>query len=259
MSRALILMYHIIDEPLSREEARYCCRPEAFARQMEYILHHYRPISLPRLLRGLENPAEIPYKAITITFDDGFLGVWTHAFPILQRLGIPATLFMVSHRIGGDNDWMHTRGFPRRPLMDLEQIREMDRAGVVVGSHSCTHPRLPELNEERLREETSASKKRLEDLLGKPVEHFAYPYGLEDPRVRDAVRSAGYGSACSIRSGFNRPDVDPFLLRRIDVYGQDSLWRFRQKLRFGTNDVSPWFPLTYYASRVAARLTPRKG
>ena len=91
------------------------------------------------------------------------------------------------------------------------------------------------------------------------MEHFAYPYGLENARVRDAVRTAGYSSACSIRSGFNRPDVDPFLLRRIDIYGQDSLWRFRQKLRFGTNDISPWFPFTYYASRVAARLTPRKG
>ena len=75
-------------------------------------------------------------------------------------------------------------------------------------------------------------------MLGLPCRHFAYPYGLFDEDARLAVEEAGYRSACSVRSGFNGPGVDRFLLRRIEVFGTDTLWRFRQKLRFGANEVS---------------------
>jgi len=68
-------------------------------------------------------------------------------------------------------------------------------------------------------------------VLGRPVEFFAYPYGLFDANVREMVANAGYGAACSTRSGFNRPGEDVFLLRRIDVFGTDRLWQFRQKLQ----------------------------
>ena len=90
--------------------------------------------------------------------------------------------------------------------------------------------------------------------LGKEVRHFAYPYGLFNDAVRDAVIAAGYRAACSTRSGFNRPGEDPYLLRRIDVFGTDRLWQFRQKLRFGSNESSRLYALRYYASRLRSRM-----
>ncbi len=60
--------------------------------------------------------------------------------------------------------------------------------------------------------------------------------------VRELVAGAGYRAACSTRSGFNRAGEDPFLLRRIDVFGTDQLWQFRQKLNFGTNEARSLTP-----------------
>ena len=68
------------------------------------------------------------------------------------------------------------------------------------------------------------------------------------------MQRAGYRTGCSTRSGFNRMDADRFTLRRIEVFGSDSLSAFRRKLRFGVNDPSLFVPVRYYASRVAERL-----
>ncbi len=251
--RALILMYHIVDHPRAADEAKYCCTPERFARQMAWLAEHHTPVSLDALLHWLET-GEGPADPVAVTFDDGFAVTCENALPVLERLKIPATMFLVADRIGADNDWMHQRGRPRRRLMDLAQIRAMEAAGVTMGSHTLTHPRLPECPPERKAREIADSRKRLEDQLGHAVEHFAYPYGLYDDQALELVRTAGYRSACSTRSGFNNPRVDRYQLRRIEVFGSDRLWQFRNKLRFGTNDDHWTLPLRYYAGRLRARL-----
>jgi peptidoglycan/xylan/chitin deacetylase (PgdA/CDA1 family) len=138
--------------------------------------------------------------------------------------------------------------------MSPAQMRALDAAGVTIGSHTSTHARLTELPAEQVTRELSDSKKQLEDLLGKPVCYFAYPYGLFNPAVRDAAEQSGYRGACSTRAGFNREGEDRFLLRRIDVFGNDALWQFKQKLRFGINEAKRTYPLRYYAGRMASRL-----
>ena len=61
--------------------------------------------------------------------------------------------------------------------------------------------------------------------------------------------------ACSVRSGFNGPGVDRFPLAQNRGLRQPTrVWRFRQKIKFGANDVSPLYPIRYYAGRIAARL-----
>jgi peptidoglycan/xylan/chitin deacetylase (PgdA/CDA1 family) len=167
---------------------------------------------------------------------------------------MPATLFALPGRTGDTNDWMWQRGFPRRALLSSRQLRLLADEGVTIGSHTRTHVRLTEIPAEQARAEIAASKTELEDLLGREVAHFAYPFGLFDAAIREMVVGAGYRSACSTRSGFNRPGEDPFLMRRIDVFGTDRLWQFRQKLQFGTNEASRLKPLAYYASRLTSRL-----
>jgi peptidoglycan/xylan/chitin deacetylase (PgdA/CDA1 family) len=151
---------------------------------------------------------------------------------------------------------MHARGFPRRALLSAAQLRLLADEGMTIGSHTCSHARLTEVDADAAQAEIADSRRELEDLLGREVAHFAYPYGLFDPSVREMVVRAGYRSACSTRAGFNRPSEDPFLLRRLDIAGTDRPWQFRQKLRHGTHQASRWQPLAYYAGRVAARLRP---
>jgi peptidoglycan/xylan/chitin deacetylase (PgdA/CDA1 family) len=255
LSRVAILMYHIVAKPLSAQEARYCCSPTRFEAHMRHLAQSgTQLLALDEVVDGLDGRVDLPADSIAVTFDDGFADTFVNALPVLTRYRIPATMFALSDRIGGRNDWMSVRGFPERPLMAAAQLREMVAAGITVGSHTRTHPRLPELDAKAKRDEISGSKARLEDMLGSPVRSFAYPYGLFDEDTRLAVEEAGYRSACSVRAGFNALDVDRFLLRRIEVFGTDSLWRFRQKLKFGANDVSHFYPIRYYAGRISARL-----
>jgi peptidoglycan/xylan/chitin deacetylase (PgdA/CDA1 family) len=255
MNRVAILMYHIVADPLSAQEARYCCSTVRFEAHMRHLAESgLRLVSLDGIADALDGRTAWPEDGVAVTFDDGFADTFVNAAPILARYRIPATMFALSDRIGARNDWMSARGFPERPLMTATQLREMVAAGIGVGSHTRTHPRLPELDAQAKRDQIRGSKARLEDLLGCRVASFAYPYGLFDDDARQAVEEAGYRAACSVRTGFNGPDADRFLLRRIEVYGGDTPWRLRQKLKFGANDVSPFYPIRYYAGRISARL-----
>jgi peptidoglycan/xylan/chitin deacetylase (PgdA/CDA1 family) len=255
MNQVVILMYHIVAQPASAQEARYCCTPRRFEAQMRHLGKAGLPLlALDAIADALDGRAEWPDRGVAVTFDDGFADTFANALPILTRYRIPATMFAVADRIGASNDWMSGRGFPNRRLMSASELREMSAAGVAIGSHTRTHPRLPELDGEAKRGEIRGSKTRLEDVIGCGVTAFAYPYGLFDDDARQAVAEAGYRTACSTRSGFNGPDADRYLLRRIEVFGGDNLWQFRQKLKFGANEVSNLYPLRYYAGRILARL-----
>ena len=254
MSGALILMYHIIDEPRASQEAKYCCRPRNFDKQMQYLrAAGFRVTALDTLLAALEEGDETQENMVAVTFDDGFVCAYDAALPVLLRHEIPATMFIPSDRVGKSNDWMRSHATAPRAILSVSQLRDLDRAGITVGSHTRTHPRLTEIGAVRVADELRGSKAALEQILGKRVDYFAYPFGLCNNAVRDEVERAGYRAACSTRSGFNRKTVDRFLLRRIEVYGSDTIPGFRRKLKFGANDVSPFYPLRYYAGRLAAR------
>ena len=130
---------------------------------------------------------------------------------------------------------------------------ELAKKGITMGSHTVNHARLTDLDEHGMAEEITASKSMLEGELGKPVKHFAYPYGKMDELSLNMVKKSNYASACSTRSGFNNRDTDSYLLRRIEVYGSDSIWRFALKVMWGTNDASVSMIFKYYSSRLKAR------
>ena len=254
MNRVTLLMYHIIDHPLSDKEARYCCAPELFEKHMRHLAESGRMIGLEDLWSALNGDRDLMPDAVAVTFDDGFAATFDHALPALLRYRIPATMFVVSGRVGGYNDWMTPRGFPQRALMTEKQIFAMRDAGVTMGSHTRTHPRLSGLDPDLLAAEITGSRTDLEMLLGQEVKDFAYPFGLYDGAAREAVRAAGYRTACSTRAGFNSADISRYELRRIEVYGWDALWRFRQKLKYGRNESGFAFPITYYLGRARTHL-----
>jgi peptidoglycan/xylan/chitin deacetylase (PgdA/CDA1 family) len=254
MSGTVVLMYHVIDAPRSAQESRYCCRPAQFDLQMRHLRRSaYTVIGLSSLVESLQNREPPPDRAVVVTVDDGFKCAYQNALPVLAKYEIPAVFFAVTDRLGGTNDWMTARGSPSRDLLTPTELRALADAGMSVGSHTRTHPRLTEISPAAVMEEVRGSKKRLEDILSRPVTYLAYPFGAYDQAVRDSVESAGYEAACSVRDGFNRLDTDLFGLRRIEVFGRDSLRRFVKKVRFGANNVS----LISRGRRLAGRLARR--
>jgi peptidoglycan/xylan/chitin deacetylase (PgdA/CDA1 family) len=88
-------------------------------------------------------------------------------------------------------------------------------AGHQIGSHTLTHPHLTQLPIGRAREEITSSRKKLEDLFQRPVDHFCYPYGDWKPAVRDLVAEAGYRTATTVDFGVNPPGADALGLKRV--------------------------------------------
>lgn len=99
--------------------------------------------------------------------------------------------------------------------MSRSEILEWVAAGHEIGAHTMTHARLTNLAPAAARREIFESKKILEDLLGRPVRHFCYPYGSSNPLVRDLVKEAGFETATTVDGGYNFPETDRFELRRM--------------------------------------------
>jgi peptidoglycan/xylan/chitin deacetylase (PgdA/CDA1 family) len=153
-----------------------------------------------------------------VTFDDALIGVHRHAVGILGELGVPATVFAVSQRLGtGKPEWY--AGSNR--VMTPDELREVADAGLTVQSHTRTHADLPAITDpEALRGELAGARTDLEQLLGRPVEYVAYPYGYFDRRVRDAAEAAGYRAAFMFIAGRIVPGLDPFRLPRLPMWSR---------------------------------------
>ncbi len=110
-------------------------------------------------------------------------------------------------------------------FLDAAQIRGLRARGVTIGSHTVNHAILARESAQDVRREVVLSRERLEEILGEPVRHFAYPNGRRedfDQSAKDALREAGYVSALSTIAGISRPGEDPFEIRRYAVNGRSS-------------------------------------
>jgi peptidoglycan/xylan/chitin deacetylase (PgdA/CDA1 family) len=255
-----VLIYHRMGHAESDSERRYCVSPELFAAHMRALAGAgERACPVTEFCAWLRGERALPEGSFVLTFDDGFLGVHEHAMPVLEELGWPATVFLVSGLVGGRNEWAPDDDLSRKryPLLARPQILEMSRRGFAFQSHTRSHPDLTRLPADRLSEELSGSRRDLEDLVGEPAFCLAYPYGRYDDRVVDAVEAAGYQNAFSTESGFNRPAADPYRLRRLEVFGTDSAANLLRKLRLGSNDGSLAAAARYYAGRLGSRFGPK--
>ena len=164
---------------------------------------------------------------------------------------------LVSALTGKQDEWFKTENPTGAcyPLLGRAHIEEMRANGFSFHSHTRHHKDLTSLAEDALDDQLVGSKQELESILDCKVRYLAYPYGLTDARVHEATRAAGYKCAFSVQPGFNRASgTDMFHIRRLDVFGTDSAAALARKVRLGTNDGSLKAAVSYYASRVAARL-----
>jgi peptidoglycan/xylan/chitin deacetylase (PgdA/CDA1 family) len=256
-TRITVLMYHRVGPAHNAWEARYTIAPAAYAAQMEALSHAgHRVIGIDALVAWLAGGPAPPEGSIVVTFDDGFRGVREHALPVMEARSWPFTVFLVSDLIGRDDAWTRTSNPDgvTYPLLDSDEVRDMQRRGVSFHSHTRSHASLPTLDDAALADQLAGSRCRLAELLGHDVPFLAYPYGHLDDRVEAATRAAGYRAAFSTQPGFNRREVNPFRIRRLDVYGTDTPAMLLRKIRLGSNDGSLGHVARYYIDRVKSSL-----
>lgn len=255
---ALILCYHnvVAERDTNARDPLGLHMPLAtFARQMRWLARNYDVIPLTELVARVSNGASLRSLA-AVTFDDGYGGVFEHAWPLLQDLGIPATVFVIAQAPGRDesywwedgkvlravsqsrlDNWLtaqrgdsvaimqtlsHDGGSappppisPCRRAAPWQIIAAAVKDGLQLGAHSMTHRSLPALDEQELHHEVVTSRDIIHQRTGVTPEFFAYPYGLWNARVRNAIGAAGYRAAFTL--AFGHPMRDPFALPRLNV------------------------------------------
>jgi peptidoglycan/xylan/chitin deacetylase (PgdA/CDA1 family) len=221
-----ILMYHSISQ-LEDDPNLLSTSPERFESQLLYLRrNNLRGVSMRELFRAMNTGED--KGLIGLTFDDGYEDFLHTAVPIMENLGCSATVFVIAG-MPVENDWEHAfTPRPRLPLLNAEGVREASERGMEVGSHSMTHARLSSAKPDLLEREVSDSRRVLNEVLGRVVEGFCYPYGDLDSAAVEAARRAGYAYAC----GWNTPvDRSAYDLPRIPISERDGPRRFAAKLR----------------------------
>jgi peptidoglycan/xylan/chitin deacetylase (PgdA/CDA1 family) len=229
MHDLLILCYHAVDPAWPAELS---VTTEAFEQQVaELARAGYRGMAFSEAVRGGHSG-----RVVAITFDDGYRSVAELAKPVLDRYGYPATLFVPTDWTGserpmrwpGIDRWLGTEHEAALHPLGWSELGELAAAGWEIGSHTCSHPHLSQLDDTALRNELTVSKESIEAELGRACTSLAYPYGDFDERVLAATRSAGYECACTIPRVL-APAL-PLRWPRVSIYHDDDLARFHAKV-----------------------------
>jgi peptidoglycan/xylan/chitin deacetylase (PgdA/CDA1 family) len=206
-----ILLYHRIDvlrPSLPGITLRLTVAPSAFIAQMEWLKGHgFHAVTQLQAFDALERGTPLPRKPVMITFDDGYRDVLRNASPVLKRLGMPATMYVISGRVSG----------PDPSFANWGELHLLEQGGITIGSHTVTHRPLTKLGSDEALRELLQSRQALERHLGHPVQWFAYPYGAEDSRIVSLVREAGYVLAVTTLGGSEQRADQPLLLRRLEI------------------------------------------
>src|SRR4029077_9222725 len=199
--------------------------PDRFERQLWTLRRlGLRGVSTSEGIARLHNATS--RGCVVFTFDDGYADTLTTAAPLLKRYGFGATCYVVSGAVGTYNRWDAEYLRERKALMSREQLDQWLAAGMEVGSHSLSHQRLHELPQDAAGYEIAESRAALRNMLGVPIEHFAYPFGHSTVAIVELVRRAGYSSAGAVVPGVARMSDDRLRLPRILVNGERGLWKF---------------------------------
>jgi len=229
MSRILVLGYHGLSDTWPDMTA---VRPDAFEEQIELLVRRgYRGATFSDALTSPKDG-----KTVVVTFDDACRSVFEHAFPVLTRLGLPATVFAPTAYAGTDRPmgwdgfdrWLGTPHEGELACMSWDALRTMADAGWEIGSHTHSHHRLPTLLDDVLARELRESREQCEDALVRPCRSLAYPYSDFDNRVARAALDTGYRFAATIPRGVAAPL--PLRWPRVGVYGHTSDRRFRVRV-----------------------------
>jgi peptidoglycan/xylan/chitin deacetylase (PgdA/CDA1 family) len=193
-STAVVLCYHAI--PLDHQGR--------FARQMDLLLRHGKPVRPD--FPGKPAPGE---RLVAVTFDDGHRSVIENALPELRRRSIPCAIFFISHLLGQSAPWAGIDGFdPEDKYATSDDIQKLSPDSVVVGSHTTTHPHLPDVTIDAARRQLVDSRAYLEEITGGPVRLFAFPSGAMNESLVALSAEAGYGRVFSVEpaAAFSLPN-----------------------------------------------------
>ena len=210
VSYASVIMYHRFGED------RYPSTNTTIEQLESHIAYlqegGFTIMALPEIIERFQSGRTVPDRTVAISIDDAYLSVYEEGWPRFRDAGFPITLFVATGPID-----RNLRGY-----MSWDQLRELQAAGVSIGSQTNSHPHMHRISIDAVKEELSSSNQRFIDELGLRPELFAYPYGEYNLEVIEAVKEAGFIAAFGQNSGIMHKDDLLYELPRFafnEAYG----------------------------------------
>lgn len=221
-----VLLYHSLNPQIDGVSQNL------FEEHIKYLSSNYNIITLKEALQRIARKC-LEGDELVITFDDGYEDNRTNAFPILNRYDATATIFIATGLI--DHQYLGQK------MLNKNQIRELSRNGIEIGSHTVTHPNLTTISKYQLKKELKQSKSELEDIIEEEVTSFSYPYGHYNEAVIDMCGKTGYKNGCTIFHDFYIELKKKYEIPRIVIYPCDSVPDMQAKI----NDDRQWAIILY--------------
>lgn len=239
-----ILLYHSVTAEGGGLIRRYTMAPGEFRAHMAWVARQgYSTLTVSQYAAALRGEAALPARPLVVTFDDGYADFLDGAAPALAEHAIRATLYVTTAPIGETR-----RGtLAGRPMLTWSELRALGESGIELGAHGHDHVQLDLVSRRAVANQVRASKRLIEDHVQVEVRSFAYPHGHHTPRVRDAVRDAGYASACAVKNALSHPRDDLWALGRIMLEHDDTVERLRATCGDGAR------PLSWHGERLRTR------
>lgn len=207
----VVLSYHGFSK---NNENRYTIDPLKFEKQVEKIKKYSKFINIDQLFIDRGNKQ----SSILMTIDDGYRDVF-NVVPLIKKYKIPVVLFVLSDPKHAKKSELDHNG----KLLSWKDIKYLHSLGFTIGCHSATHADFNKLSKKEIDYEVVISKKVLEKKLGFKIDYFAYPKGVFNKQVVDAVKKAGYKWAFAVGPGSIDKKTNRFVIPRIVIDREYSL------------------------------------
>lgn len=225
--KVTILSYHSVvddDDPLRHDSYKQHLPVRLFRKHLDYLQSNYTVIALSDFLSAKRENRRLPNYSVVLTFEDGFQDFYTVAAGQLAQRRFPATVFIITDRAYGR---LPPNG---ESFLSWEQIRELALSGIEIGSHTCSHPRLPDLSPEEVTRELADSRAAILEHLGPVHIPLSYPHGRTTESISRLAQSLGYSCAITTALGRNDRGADIFRLNRTTIASDDELAMFAARV-----------------------------
>src|SRR3989344_3524903 len=202
----------------------YAISPADFEQQLAYIKENFKITSLSEF-EALLKAGQMPKQNMAlITFDDGLKDNYKYAFPILKKLGIPATIFLTAGSVGGS---FQTRAGELEAL-DWREVKDMHESKIITfANHTHSHPDLTLVSESHLDDEFNTSSSLIQNNLGFRPTALAYPKGKFNLSVQRTAEKYFFLAFGNIGVILDAKNIDMFAIPRIIISTLIPRWKFK--------------------------------
>ncbi|MDX6575615.1 MAG: hypothetical protein QOE96_1568 [Blastocatellia bacterium] len=225
--KVTILSYHSIiegDQPAHADPYKQHLPLRLFRQHLDYLQSTCKVISLSDFLKAKRENLRLPDYSVVLTFEDGFEDFYTVAAREFHERKLAAAVFVITDRAYGH---LPPNG---ESFLSWPQVQELAASGIEIGSHTCSHPKLPDIPLEEVRRELADSRSAILEHLSLAHVPLSYPHGCTSESISLLAKSLGYSCAITTTLGPNGRDADVFALTRTTIASDDDLATFAARV-----------------------------